>query len=251
MPWRDDSTAGACIWDTQPMTADDLALRDEELAWLTGHGQSWSLLNGRLQKRSATDRSFGPLALQGEFTGNVVVPMPASIAGPAMSTTEAGILAAANIAVYTPMASNVTLAPQAWNVVFAGTYTVGATPGTIVFTPRLGNANTSPSLGASAAITQTNLTNAFWRVKGEITVKTLGAPGLNSKANGQFWASVNTAVSGAYNSALWGTGTADASFDSTIALGANGGGLWLGGTDAGATNHSTLTIQQIHWASWN
>lgn len=252
MPWRDDSTLGAFIWDTQPMTTDDLALRDEELTWLLQHEKrNWKLINGRI---TGSDRSFpmGPVAMaEGTYGALGAYPPPASIAGPAMSTTEAGILSAANIAIYTPMPANSILAPQAWRYVYAMTYTVGATPGTIAFTLRLGNANTSPSLGASAAITQTNLTNAFAVVMGDLTIKSVGAPGTNSKANASSWAYVNTAVGGAYNSALWGTGTTDASFDSTIALGTNGGGLWLGGTDAGATNHATYTIQQIHWMDWN
>jgi hypothetical protein len=64
---------------------------------------------------------------------------------------------------------------------------------------------------------------------------------------------VNTAVGGAANSALWGTsaGTAVA-FDSTLAsLGANGGALWVGVSDSGATNHATVTVDQIHWLMWD
>lgn len=246
MSWRKDSTLGAYIFDTEPMSADDLRCRDEELVWLMQHERrGWSLINGRIIE------SGDPMATAGVYGGLGAYPMPAAIAGPAMSTTEAGILSAGNIAIYTPMPAGVVTAPQGWRVHVSGRYTVGATPGTIVFTPRLGNANTSPSLGASAAITQTNLTAAFWALRGEITVNTVGAPGTNSKANGTFWAQVNTAVGGAFNSALWGTGATDASFDSTVPLGTNGGGLWIGGTDAGATNHATYTIQQVHWMSWN
>jgi hypothetical protein len=252
MGWRKDSSMGAYIFDTEPMSPADLACRDEELNWLINEKQrSWRLLNGRLIGSADDSFPLGPLAAGGVYGGIAALPIPASIAGPAMSTTEAGILSAGNIAVYTPMLANSITAPQMWEVGVYGTYTVGATPGTIVFTLRLGNANTSPSLGASAAITQTNLTNAFWEVTGRFTVKTVGAPGTNSKANGTWGARVNTAVGGAFNSAEWGTGTTDASFDSTIALGTNGGGLWIGGTDAGATNHATYTIQQLLWGNWN
>jgi hypothetical protein len=252
MGWRADSSLGAYIYDTEPMTPGELAQRDEELRWLVDHERrNWKLINGRITGR---DKSFpqGPLAMaEGTYGALGAYPPAASIAGPAMSTTEAGIIAAANIAIYTPIPANSQLAPQAWRYFIGGVYTAGATPGTIAFTPRLGNANTSPSLGASAAITQTALTNAFWAIYGDITVRSIGGPGLNSKAQGMAWAKVNTAVGGAFNTALWGTGTTDASFDSTIALGTNGGGLWLGGTDAGATNHATYTMQQIHWMDWN
>lgn len=247
MPWRQDSTFGPFIYDTQPMTTDDLALRDEELTWLIQHGRrDWSLINGRIV------RSGDPMATAGVYGGLNAYPPSVGIAGPAMSTTEAGILSAANIAVYTPMPPNSLTSPQAWRILVNGRYTVGATPGTIVFTLRLGNTNGAPSLGASAAITQTNLTAAFWRLTGEITINLIGAAGgSNSKANGTFWAGVNTAVGGAFNSAMWGTGATDASFDASAQLGATGGGLWIGGTDAGATNHATYTIQQIHWMSFN
>jgi len=251
MPWRDDSTLGAHVWDTQPMSDDDLAVRDEELTWLLRHEKkNWKLFNGRITGR---DRDFplGPVNAEGTYGALGAYPPSASIAASALSTTETGLLSAANVAIYTPMPPNSILAPQAWRIVICGVYTAGATPGTVAFTPRIGNANTSPSLGASAAITQTALTNAFWMIKGDITVRSIGGPGTNSKATGVFDAKVNTAVGGAFNTALWGTGTADASFDSTIAIGTNGGGLWIGAVDAGATNHATYTMQQVHWMDWN
>jgi hypothetical protein len=243
---------GGYIFDTQPMTTDELALRDEELTWLCRHERrDWKLINGRITGRGR-EFPMGPVAMaEGTYGALGAYPPSASIAGPAMSTTEAGILSAANIAIYTPMPPNSILAPQAWRYIACGVYTAGATPGNIVFTLRLGNANTSPSLGASANIAQTALTNAFWYLAGDLTIRSIGAPGANSKANAVTWAKVNSAVGGAYNTALWGTGTTDASFDATIALGTNGGGLWIGGTDNGATNHATYTIQQIHWMDWN
>jgi hypothetical protein len=40
-------------------------------------------------------------------------------------------------------------------------------------------------------------------------------------------------------------------FDSTLtALGANGGALWIGLSEAGATNHAAVTSDQIHWLVW-
>jgi hypothetical protein len=150
-----------------------------------------------------------------------------------------------------PMPPNSILAPQAWRFVVGGLYTAGATPGTVIITPRIGNAVTSPSLGASAGVAQTALTSATWVVKGDLTIRSVGGPGLNSKATGLFDVKINSVVNGAYNAAMWSTGTTDCSFDSTIAIGTNGGGLWLGGTDAGATNHATYTMQQVHWMDWN
>lgn len=246
MGWRSDTTLGALVFEEDLLTEDQVAVRDEELAYLMQKQRGyWSLINGRIAA------SGHPMATAGVYAGLAAYPMPIAIAGPAMSTTEAGIISAGNIAIYTPMPASVVTSPQMWEARISGTYTVGATPGTIAFTPRLGNANTSPSLGASAAITQTNLTNAFWRFSTEITIASIGAPGANSKANATSWAQVNTAVGGAFNSAVWGTGTTDVSFDATIALGTNGGGLWLGGTDAGATNHATYTVRSVRWSSWN
>jgi hypothetical protein len=80
----------------------------------------------------------------------------------------------------------------------------------------------------------------------------LGVPGSNATASGTFDVKINTAVGGAYNAALWGTGSTPIAYDSTVAPGsATGGQIWVGLLDSGATNHATYTTDQIHWMDWN
>jgi hypothetical protein len=248
MSWRNDSTAGGFIWDTQPLTDAELQCRDEEIQWLIKHEKrNWKLLNGRIIGSGA------PTAMaEGTYGALGAYPLPGAIAMAALTTTESAFIPAANIATYTPIPANATLAPQAWRFAIAGRYTVTTVPGSLITSFRLGNANTSPLLGTSAAVAQTaSLTNAFALWKGDMTIYSVGAPGTNSKATGIFQAFCNTAVGGAFNSALWGTGATAVSFDSTIALGPNGGGLWMGLSDSGATNHATYTLDQVHWMDWN
>jgi hypothetical protein len=246
MPWRWDSTAGATVWDTQPMSRDELALRDEELAWLIRSGRrDWKLINGRIVG------SGSPTAMaEGTYGALAAYPLPVSEAGLTLSATEQGLVPSAHIPVYAPLPINGILAPQAYRFVLTGIFTSVATSGTLTITPRIGNANTSPSLGASAAQTLTaSLTNGQFAIKGDITIRTIGLPGANSTAIGTFQAFANSTVGGAVTSWLWGTGTTAVSFDSTITAGANGGGLWFGLTFS--ANFPTFTLQQVHVMDWN
>jgi hypothetical protein len=245
MGWRFDSTAGATVYDTEPMTRDDLALRDEELAWMIREGRrGWKLINGRIAA------SGEPTNAEGTYGALAAYPLPVSETALTLSATEQGLIPAAHIPIYTPLPINGVLAPQAYRVVLSGVFTSVATSGTLTMTPRIGNANTSPSLGASAAQTLTaSLTNGQFYIMGDITIRTIGLPGANSTAIGTFHALANSAVGGATTSWLWGTGATAVSFDSTIAAGANGGGIWMGVTFS--ANFPTMTLQQVHLMDWN
>lgn len=250
MSWRQDvSEAGAFIWDSEPLSRDDLRLRDEEIAYLLRQGRKdWSLINGRIA------RGGQPVAMaEGTYGALGAYPLSGALGGVTLSATESAGITNANQPIYVPLLGNSTLAPQAWRFAIAGRYTGTTALGSMITTLRLGNGNTSPSLGASGNVALTaSLTNAFILWKGDLTIQSVGPPGANSKAVGIFDVKVNTAVGGAFNSALWGTGATPASYDSTLAaLGANGGALWLGLADTGATNHATVTIDQIHWMDWN
>jgi hypothetical protein len=245
------SEVGQFAWDTEPLTQELVKVRDEEIEWLIRHERrDWKLVNGRIAN------CWQPVAMaEGTYGGVGAYPQPGSIAmAAALSTTESAGILTANQSIYVPILGNATLAPQAWRFAIAGRYTVTTTPGSMITSFRLGNANTSPLLGTSGSVAFTaSLTSAFILWKGDITIQSVGVPGANSKALGMFTVMVNTAVGGAYNSALWGTGSGTAvSFDSTLqSPGANGGALWLGLSDTGATNHATVTIDQVHWMDWN
>jgi hypothetical protein len=153
-----------------------------------------------------------------------------------------------------PIPARSILAPQAWRFAIAGRYTVTTTPGSLITSVRLGNTNAAALLGTSASVALTaSLTNAFVLYKGDITVYKVGTPGSNATASGIFDVKVNTAVGGAFNSAVWGTGATPIAFDSTVAPNASaaGGQLWVGVSDTGATNHATITTDQVHWMDWN
>lgn len=256
MGWRADSSAAA-IWENEPMTMDDLALRDEEIQWLMRQGRPWKITNGRLVERRGWKAEGGGLALdaplmgaEGTYGALAAYPLPTSEAALTLSATEQGLVPAAHIPIYTPLPINGILGPQAYRVIMAGVFTSVATSGNLTITPRLGNANTSPSLGASAAqLLTASLTNGQFYIMGDITIRSIGLPGANSTAIGTFHALTNTAVGGATTSYLWGTGATPVSFDSTIAAGANGGGLWMGVTFT--ANFPTMTLQQVHMMDWN
>lgn len=264
-------------------TADKIAERNEELAWRMRHHVPFHLLNGvllgdsdktsRMRESIADDLReafqigrrqwkgrMRDLALAGELVGAEgtygalgAYPIPASPAAVTLSTTEALLVAAGVIALYMPIPQNGLLAPQAYRFVEAGVYTTTTTPGSVIFTPRIGNTTGAPSLGASAAIALgASLTNAQFVVKGDITIQSVGLVGAaNSKALGHFIAHVNSALNGAANVGCWGTGTTAASFDSGAAAGATGGCFTINATDSGATNHGSLTVQQLHFMDWN
>jgi hypothetical protein len=256
-PWRCDSTWDPDVSRTRPLAPDEVAQRNEEIDYLKRYFKhhAWSLDNGRLIERPQSWkmglRSIAdPTMSEGTYGGLAAYPLPGSVAALTLSATEQGLIPATSIPIYTPIPINGVMAPQAYRVILTGVFTSVATSGTLTMTPRLGNANTSPSLGASAAQTLTaSLTNGQFYVMGDITIRSIGLPGANSTAIGTFHALANSTVGGATTSWLWGTGATAVSFDTTIAAGANGGGLWFGVTFS--ANFPTMTLQQIHMMDWN
>jgi hypothetical protein len=209
-----------------------------------GNAAAGSLINGRIAASRRADERRRHLRRARR------VPAAGVGSGADVVGDGAGLIPSAHIPIYTPLPINGVLAPQAYRVILSGIFTSVATSGTLTMTPRIGNANTSPSLGASAAQTLTaSLTNGQFYIMGDITIRTIGLPGANSTAIATFHALANSAVGGATTSWLWGTGTTAVSFDSTIAAGANGGGFWLGVTFS--ANFPTMTLQQVHLMDWN
>mgnify|MGYP001332538603 CR=1 FL=1 len=85
MSWRTDSSCGAHIWDTEPMTTDDLALRDEEIAWLTQKGRhQWKLVNGRIARKG------DPVAAVGAYSALGAYPPVQAQTSSALATTTPG-----------------------------------------------------------------------------------------------------------------------------------------------------------------
>lgn len=271
--WKRDGSAFIC----DDWTPDKVAERNEQLAWLMQHRRPWQMVNGQLMPGSH-DRAEGLLAdlttemqrQRGEWKGRMrdlagvptaaegtygalgAYPLAAELAAVTPTTTESGLLSAANAALFMPIPANGLLTPQAYRFVICGRTTTTATAANYTWTPRLGNANTSPSLGASAAIAKTiSITNAIFILKGDMTIQSIGAPGTNSKAIGHFEVKLNSAAGGAYTAWAWGS-TAQATFDASVAPGAsaNGGQVWVGVT-ASAAAADPFTVGQVHFMDWN
>lgn len=272
MRWSRKGEAFVC----ESWTPDLVGDRNERHGWMIKHRLPWSLINGQLipkggrevshlldeamklgrgewKARTQALEAMGvPMAAEGTYGALGAYPLEAELPSVNSGTTEAGLLTTTNGALYMPIPARSILAPQAWRFVVAGRVTTTATAANLTWTVRLGNANTSPSLGASAAIAKTiSVTNAIWIMKGDITVQRVGIPGTNSTAIGHFDMKLNSAAGGAYTSWLWGS-TASASFDSTVGPGAsaNGGQVWLGMTASAAAGDPFIT-GTVHWMDWN
>jgi hypothetical protein len=177
-------------------------------------------------------------------------PMPASETALTLSATEQGLIPAAHIPVYAPIPINGILAPQAYRYVLRGSSRRSRRRDVDDHAQDREYANTSPSLGASAAQTLTaSLTAGHFIAKADITIRSIGLPGANSTAIGTFTMLANSAVGGAATTWLWGTGATAVSFDSTIVAGANGGGFWFGMLFS--ANFPNFTLQQVHVMDWN
>ena len=243
MRWQRDSSGGLVVADWTP---DKLLARNEELAWLMAHERGkWGLINGQIAKKGDPT-----MMAEGTYGALAAYPPPAALTSLTMAASEALLIPSAMLPIYTPFPINGILAPQAYRIAIAGRYTTSTSPGTVIVTNRIGNTTGSASLGASAAATVTaSLTNAFWTMIGDITIRTIGLPGTNSTANGIFTFALNTAVGGAVNTVVWGTGSGNASFDATIAAGANGGCISMNVT--GTTTTWSMQIDHVHLMDWN
>lgn len=271
LKWSKSGEAFIC----ESWTPDLIEDRNERLGWMMRNGLPWSVLQGQLIPRGgkevvhlldeARKRGRGEwktriraleamgvaTAAEGTYGALGAYPLEAELPSVNSGTTEAGLLTAANTALYLPIPARSILAPQAWRFVVAGRVTTTATAANLTWTPRIGNANTSPSLGASAALAKTiSITNAQWIMKGDITVQKTGIPGTNSNGWGHFSMDLNSAAGGAATRWVWGS-TAVAAFDSSLGPGnANGGSLWLGMLASAAAADPFIT-GQCHWMDWN
>jgi hypothetical protein len=283
--WTRDG-GGLLLTDTGQ---DTIADRNERLSWLMRNARPFKLLNGHLigkpsdidaaeRDRVKREESIAqalwevmrlqrgqskqmmrelamagvPTAAEGTYGALAAYPLQAELASVTPTTTESGLLAAANAAIYAPIPANSVLAPQAYRFMLGGRTTTTATAANYTWTPRLGNANTSPSLGASAALAKTiSITNAIFIWKGDITIQQVGPPGTNAKAMGHFDQKLNSAAAGGAQLWVWGS-VAQASFDSTVApnASANGGQIWFGVT-ASAAAADPFTVGEVHVMDWN
>lgn len=240
MSWRIDSTAGAAVWDTEPMGPEDLLCRDEELAWLTEHERgNWGLINGRI-RRSGHPTSYGT------FVSTSALGPPATLANVASLNGEASMW---TTSLYTPWAANSLVGPSGWFVHVTYQVITSTSPASLTINPRIGSVASGSSstgavalgAGASNALTASITTN--WTSWGYVTVQQAGIPGANAKAIADFYTIAKAGSAG--NGAPTVTdmeGFTQASFDSTLSSGL----VWGMANTVTTINYS---VMQINWLS--
>jgi hypothetical protein len=239
-----DSTAGAYIWDTQPMSDEELLCRDEEIRWLMAHErQGWGLINGRLK----TD---GTLTAYGTYAGLAAIPPTSSSGFQANVASLNGEASLWTTSLFTPWLANSLVAPSAWKLHTSWQTTTSTSPGNLTLNPRVGSVAAGSSstggiaLGADAAIALTASITTDWFVEGNIIVGSIGAPGTNSKAIGDFNCTAKPATTGTGAATINDIfGFTQASFDASIAS-----GLVLGMANTVTT--ITYAVMTIIWLSY-
>jgi len=243
--WRTDSTAGACIWDTEPMTQDDIANRNEEIEWLTNHERhNWQLVNGRLKQ------SGDPTASLGYYSGLAANPPVAAQTSTAVTTATPGTTIW-TVGIYTPILGNAVVAGSGYRVAASGTVQTSTSSLTLTLLPSIGSGsvNSAPTnhqdLGVSGAASLGTTLTAGWRLEGDLTIRSAGTSGT-AWFMGSFFYSNTTlpAASGASLSLILG-GTA-ATVDWTGATASVPGGFQMSGWGAATV---TVVTQQVHWIS--
>lgn len=238
--WRIDSTAGARIWDTQPLSDEELLGRDEEIRWLMSHErQQWGLINGRLAGK-------GDPVAYGAYAGPAAIALPATTANVASLNGEAALW---STALYSPWLSQSLVAPSAWQIYASFQATTSTSPGSLTLNPRVGSVASGASstggiaLGADGAIALTASITTDWIVSGRLTVQSIGLAGTNSKAAGSFICTAKPATASPGAATINDIfGYTVASFDSTLAS-----GFVLG--MANTVTSITYAATQIHWIS--
>lgn len=124
-----------------------------------------------------------------------------------------------------PGSNNYVTPGQVWELQSFGVCTYAATPGTTIFTSRVGTSATPASntiLGAaSAAVAGTTQTGVSWFLNGNWYARTLGLPGANSAVYGKFiWTSpLSLQAAGSQGGVIFGgTATVDLSIANGVAI---------------------------------
>ena len=199
-----------------------------------------------------------PMMGEGTFGLLMAYPPAATLA----TTTISGTVNLWPGAVYTPIPQNGTLTPQAYRVVICAKITTSTSPGNIGLDPRIGQSTwttggtaiSGTTLGATGNVALTaSITNAFYYIYGDLTIRTMGAPGgSNCTAVGMFhYVSTQATSGGLAGPAAVGTGH-NLLFGGTAAS-YDGAGAAQGFQIGGVHTVTTIThnVEQIHGMDWN
>lgn len=195
---------------------------------------------------------------EGTYGGLLAYPPPATIT----TTSISGTVNLWPQLQYSPIPINGILAPQAYRLAVCAKITTSTSPGNIGFAPFIGATGawttggtslaTGVALGATGNVALTaSITNAFYYIVGDLTIRTVGLPGTNTTAVGMFHAVSTQATSGGLaGPAVVGTGMnllfggTNASFDNSVAS-----GLAFGAVHTVTT--ITHNVEQLHFMDWN
>lgn len=223
------------------------------------HKATW-----RQRERRMRDEGVPQAMAEGTYGAMMAYPNPATVT----TTSISGTVNLWPQLIYTPIPANGVMSPQAYRIIVGAKLTTVATPANLGWVPTIGatgawtTAGTAvvggATLGSITALPLTaSITNAFYMVVGDITIRTVGNAGANSTAVGMFHyfstqdgsagiagpggVSVHATAASRHNALFGGT---NASFDSTIAS-----GFSLGATHTVTT--ITHNVEQIHGCDWN
>lgn len=217
------------------------------------HQATW-----KRRMRQMHTEGFPTAMAEGTYGAMMAYPNAATVT----TTSIAGTVNLWPQLIYTPFPINGMLAPQAYRLIVAAKITTGTTPGNFGLNPIAGATGAwttggtatagGGTLGASGNVALTaSITNAFYYVIGDVTVRTIGNPGANTTAIGMFHlnSTQNTAAgvagpaaaSAAYSLLFGGT---TATFDNSISS-----GLSLGAVHTVTT--ITHNVEQVHGCDWN
>jgi hypothetical protein len=235
MSWRVDSSTGAHLWDTRPLSPEQVLERDDNIRWLMQHERPrWGVINGHLYESGA------PTASIGAYGGLSAYP-PAQ----ALTAVTGGTANVAwwSPALYTPLPANGLLAPSALRITAHGLVTSSGASQTITMNPAIGTAVAGTALGASSALALgSTITGAYWHLDGDLTVRTVGSAGTAIAGFEMHWGTAAGATATVSN-ALFGH-TSATGIDFTAAQ-----GILIAATPNNAG--VSVTPDQIHMLSWN
>lgn len=248
MSWRMDSTAGAAIWDTQPLTSDDLALRDEEIEWLAQQGRhQWKIINGRLAA------SGHPTANVGSYTSAGAYPPTAAQTSTAVTTATPGT-AIWTSTIYSPILANAVIAGSSYHIQASGTIQSSTSGLTVTTLPVIGSVAvnsatgaTPVTLGVSGSCALGSTLTSIWRLNGDLTIRTVGPSGTAWFMGDIFVGQTAVPVSAGANTLTGILGGTAATVDFTGATSNLPGGFGIGQWGAATV---TVVTDQVVWVSW-
>lgn len=254
MSWRQDSTAGAYTWDTEPVYGDDLLCRNEELDWLIRHERkSWRLVNGRICD------SGDPIMLEGLYGGLMAIPpavAPPSVACTSTATPGVGLWTSG---LYSPIPSNGIMFPSAYQLKAGGTMQTSTTTMTSTFLPTIAatTEGAAPGTGfktlgpSGVATLATTALTAIFELDFDLILQAGGTAGTAVGTGKMHYStSAAPATNAATTNILLG-GTQATSVDFTGTTANLPGGLTISTWNTGTAGTTTFVPSIIIFAAWN